>query len=361
MRILIDIGHPAHTHLFKNFSWEMQKKGHKILFTARDKEITVNLLKCYNFDFVSFGKPFIGIKGKIFGLLKFNYKLLKIALRFKPDIFLSHGSIYAAQVSWLLRKPHISMEDTGNIEQIFLYKPFTAAILTSKSFKKKLGKRQLYYNGYHEISYLHPKYYQPDESILNYLGMKSSEIFTIIRLISWNASHDLVHVGLSYGTKKIAVHEFLKFGKVFITSESPLLNSLKKYQINIPPEKIHDALYFATLFYGESATMASEAAVLGTPAIFLNNVGIFYTREEEDKYGLVFNFTESQKDQKKSIEKGIELLKTPNLKQEWHIRRQKMLGDKIDVTSFMVWFVENYPESFEIMRKNPDYQFRFRK
>ena len=55
-----------------------------------------------------------------------------------------------------------------------------------------------------------------------------------------------------------------------------------------------------------------------------------------------------------------ELLSMKNLKQEWQKRRQKMLADKIDVTAFMVWFVENYPESVRIMKENPDYQLRFK-
>ncbi|MCH8957346.1 hypothetical protein IIA28_18840 [candidate division KSB1 bacterium] len=66
-----------------------------------------------------------------------------------------------------------------------------------------------------------------------------------------------------------------------------------------------------------------------------------YTDEEDKKYGLVFNFTESQEDQRLSIEKGIELLTTPGLKQVWQRRRQELLEDKIDVTNFMVWFVEH--------------------
>jgi len=37
-----------------------------------------------------------------------------------------------------------------------------------------------------------------------------------------------------------------------------------------------------------------------------------------------------------------------------------MLSDKIDVTAFMVWFVENYPESAKIMKENPEYQWSFR-
>ena len=63
-----------------------------------------------------------------------------------------------------------------------------------------------------------------------------------------------------------------------------------KFQIPCPPEKIHHALYYADLFYGESPTMASEAACLGTPARYIDHKGRGYTDEQERKYGLVFNF-----------------------------------------------------------------------
>jgi len=36
------------------------------------------------------------------------------------------------------------------------------------------------------------------------------------------------------------------------------------------------------------------------------------------------------------------------------------LLDKIDVTAFLVWFVEYYPKSAKIMKENPDYQYNFR-
>ena len=52
MKILIDIGHPAHIHLFKNFAWQMQNMDHNIMFTVREKEVTVQLLEGYKFDFI---------------------------------------------------------------------------------------------------------------------------------------------------------------------------------------------------------------------------------------------------------------------------------------------------------------------
>ena len=50
----------------------------------------------------------------------------------------------------------------------------------------------------------------------------------------------------------------------------------------------------------------------------------------------------------------------PNIKKEWKNRRENMLNDKIDVTAFFTWFIENYPQSAQIMRENPDYQYKFK-
>lgn len=122
---------------------------------------------------------------------------------------------------------------------------------------------------------------------------------------------------------------------------------------------MHHALAYATLFFGESATMASESSVLGTPAVYLNENWFGSTDEEKD-YGLLFSYRGSLADQEKAIQNGLDMLKNSNLKQEMLQNRQMFLENKIDVTAFMVWFVENYPESKRVMLKNPEYQYRFR-
>ncbi|MDO9536751.1 MAG: hypothetical protein Q7J68_00340 [Thermoplasmata archaeon] len=35
MRVLFDMGHPAHMHFFKNTIWELEKHGHQVKVTAR--------------------------------------------------------------------------------------------------------------------------------------------------------------------------------------------------------------------------------------------------------------------------------------------------------------------------------------
>lgn len=106
--------------------------------------------------------------------------------------------------------------------------------------------------------------------------------------------------------------------------------------------------------------MTTEAGVLGTPAIRCNSfvgendMGNFI--ELEQKYGLIFNYNDSDK----AIGKAVELIQKPDLKEEWRKKREKLLKDKIDVTAFMVWFIENYPESFKEMKENPEIQYKFK-
>ncbi|MCK5221039.1 MAG: DUF354 domain-containing protein, partial [Candidatus Aminicenantes bacterium] len=265
MKILIDIGHPAHVHLFKNFALEMIKKGNQVLFTARDKEFEIYLLNKYGFEYKTFGEHYSTTRGKIWGLIKFNFMLFWVSLKFKPDLFLSHGSIYAAHVSYLFRKPHISLEDSGNMEQINIYRPFTKVILSPDVLPGEFGPKHIKYKGYHELTYLLPNYFNPDRSIFKELGIKDGEKYCVMRFVSWTATHDAGQRGFTYQEKKELILELSKKIKVFISSEAKIDKEFEKFAIRIPPERMHDALAFASLFIGEGATMASEAGVLGVP------------------------------------------------------------------------------------------------
>jgi len=355
MKILIDINHPAHIHLFKNFTWIMNKKGHKIFFTVRDKEHEVHLLNHYKFNYISFGKHYSSYVGKIFGMIKFDILLFYYSLRFLPDIYLSHGSIYASHVAWLLGKPNIALEDTGNLEQIKLYRFFTKVILTPETLPKELGIKQVKYSSNHEIAYLHKKYYNPNKEIYKYLGINQDQKFCLIRFVSWNATHDKKHKGLTLQQKISIVNYLSDKLRIFISSESKLSKELSQYAISIPPERMHDVLYFAQFYIGEGATMASEAGILGTPAIYINSQ-IASNCEELANYGIIFNF----RDFTGVIEKISELLNKNDFKKYCRAQSGHFIQNKIDITELLVWFVEKYPESFEIMRRNPTYQLNFK-
>jgi len=88
--------------------------------------------------------------------------------------------------------------------------------------------------------------------------------------------------------------------------------------------------------------MTTEAAILGTPVIRCNSfVGDNDTGnmvELEEKYQLIFNYS----DPSQAIAKAAELIKQPDLKQQWQEKRQALLADKIDVLKFMVETIEGY-------------------
>ena len=321
----------------------MVASNHEVVITARKKEVTYDLLDAYNIPYTERGAGKNSMVGKLTYLPKANYILYKTAKKFKPDVFLSFSSPYAAQVSKLFGKPHIALDDTEHASLgRLMYRPFTDTVLSPKCFKGKISKKQVLFNGYLELCYLHPNYFTPDESILDLLNVNIGEQFSLLRFVSWRATHDAGHKGLTDQKKRLAVQEFSQYGKVFISSEADLPEDLQQYKINIPPHRMHDAINYASLLWGESATMASEAAVLGVPAVYLDNDGRGYTDELEKEYGLVFNYTESSEDQTKAIEKGAELLKNPNSKEIFIKKRNRMLEEKVDVLSFIIDYVMSF-------------------
>ena len=50
------------------------------------------------------------------------------------------------------------------------------------------------------------------------------------------------------------------------------------------------------MIVGESATMSSEAAVLGVPAVMIATTGRGYTDDQERRYELVRHFTDDEYD-----------------------------------------------------------------
>ena len=359
MRIFIDIGHPAHVHYFKNFIKIMEKKSHVIFVSARNRSIIFSMLDKFGISYFNRGKGTDKIIGKLFYMFAIDLKLLFKALKFKPDVFISFASPYAAQTAVLLRKPHIVLDDTEHARFGHLfYKPFSKVLLNPVCFQKDFGKRQIRFNSYTELFYLYPNHIITYPDILDQLGVCVNEKFALLRFVSWKASHDIGHSGLDIPTKKKLISILLESGyKIFISAEAENKDPFfDKYLIKISPELIHSVMSGASLLVTEGATMASECAMLGTPAIYVNSLDAGTLREQEDKYQLIHGFRSSEG----VMNKVVEIINTPDIKELYKLRRTKMLSEKIDPTAFLVWFVENYPDSIKIMKENPEYQERFK-
>jgi predicted glycosyltransferase len=226
-----------------------------------------------------------------------------------------------------------------------------SAIITPNCFHKNLGRKQIHIDGYKELAYLGPDYFKPDISIFDELGIARNEDYVILRFNVFDAIHDIGKRGFGNLDKRVLADSLSKYAHVFISPEGKLSKDLEKYSLPIPQSRIHHALYFSKLLVTDTQTMTTEAAILGVPVVRCNNfvgpndMGNFI--ELEKKYGLIFSFSESDL----AVQKATELIKLPNMKKEWALKRQKFLEDKVDVTKFFVDFIENYPESFRKYRE----------
>ena len=326
-------------HVFKHVIWDLKNKGNDILIVVRDKDITLELLKEYGFCFQCLSKAKKrGLGRLIVEFVQHEWRLYHIAKRFKPDVMVNMVGTFTAPVSCILRIPTIAFTDTedAHLTNNIAF-PFVSVVCTPSCYKNKVGRKQIKYDGYHELAYLHPNRFKPNPEVLREVGLSENERFFIIRFSSWQAIHDIGKKGFTNEGKRKLVKELEKYGKVIITSESHLPEKFKKYRMSISPTKIHDLLYYATIYIGEGATMASEAAVLGTPSIFVSSRRLGYLDEQEKKYGLTYSFS----DENEAIKKVLDLLEIKDLKQKWQ-KKTIMLKDKIDVTQWMVNFIEHY-------------------
>jgi uncharacterized protein len=331
MRILIDFSHPVHVHMFKNFIWEMEKKGHKFLLIGRDKDVTQQLLDAYKFKYVK-RRGYKGIM-KFFGMFAIDWKIYWLARKFKPDLLIGEGNPYIAQVGWLLGKPSYVFDDTEHAWiNMAMLKPFATKIFTPQCYTKDLGKKQVRYNGYKELMYLHPKWFKPDPGVLKEQGIKNGEKFFFVRFVDWQASHDLGKQGIR---DKAAVVELLEqYGRVIVNSEKELPVQLKKYSSTLPANRIHDLMSFAQIYIGEGSTMAAESAMLGVPAIYINELPLSYINDLQKANLVSIIHTQQQ------IKHSIRKLSQESEKSMAVRNRDHLLVKKMDVTSYFLEYLE---------------------
>ncbi len=362
MTILFEINHPGHIHLFRNLAAELNKKGIPSHFLIKSEPVIEYLAKFYGMKYTKMGSKGRGIVLKYLYQVGFLLKTIAIVTRTKPELGLG-VSMNLPMVSRFTKMQSIGFDDDDmKVTPVFAkYANKASAILTPSSLShEKRGENHIIYNGFHELAYLHPKRFKPDPAVADLLGVENGMEYFIVRFNSFRAHHDIDQMGMTFEQKKQLIAKLKEKGKVFLSTESEVEPEFNSFKLPDRPELLHSVLAYAKMYVGESQTMTSEAAVMGTPALKCNTFAgrLSVPNELEQKYGLCYSFLPENFD--KMLSKIDELLAMPDLKTEWQNRRQKMVNEKIDVTDFLVWFVENYPESAHVMKANPEFQNRFR-
>jgi uncharacterized protein len=334
MRFAIDILHPAHVHFFKHFHQEMQSRGHEFLVTSRDKDVTLDLLDAYGIDHIPISTQKAGPIAMATELVARTGRFVREARKFKPDVLLGIMGPVIALSGKVLPARTVVFYDNESARAVnrIVYR-LADQYCTPRGYAESAGKNHIRYDGYHELAYLHPNRFKVDKTILSKHGLDKEPLF-VIRFVSWESVHDVGEKGLSRSVRLELLKLLGKRGRVVITSESKLPTEFEEYRLAIPVEDIHHVLAAAHLLVGESSTMASEAAVLGTHALFVSKTGRGINDEQEANYGLVHNFNDQQGDE--VIQTVRELLELPDMKQDAAKRLERLLANNIDVTTWMV-------------------------
>jgi predicted glycosyltransferase len=337
MKVLFDIVHPAQVHFFKNVIRLLQQRGDEVLVTARKKDIALELLDALGIEYQCISKKGSNLFSLALELIVRNFRLWKVARRFKPDVMVARVGVAAGPVGKILGIPTVVYDDMEHAKlQAAVGMTFAKYICTGLGYYRDFGKRQFRFRGSPVLSYLAPKYFEPDSEPLRKAGLDPQQGYIFIRTVSWGASHDVGRAASKEEDLRKLIENFSRFGRVVISSEEPLPQALSQYANPVPVEQMHDLLAFASLCLVEGGTMAAEAAVLGVPAICLGTYDFGYLRALENQYKLIFRPDSLDK----ALEIAEELLNNEDLKQNWQEKRQKMLAESDDVTQFQLDMID---------------------
>jgi predicted glycosyltransferase len=337
MRILVDLNHPAHVHLFRHPVQAWRARGDSCLVVARDKDVALQLLRAYDIPFKATPAGRGGVLGGTLELVTREWRVLQLARRFKPDV-ITGTSAHAARVARMLgaRSLFLTEDDTAAVPlSRWVCLPFATAIVTPTCLAyENHGAHHLTYRSYQELFYLHPRRFEADRAAVQRL--LGDEPYGIVRLSALRAYHDIGQRGLTTGLVTEVIRRAQGRLKVFVNSEGTLDRELEAHRLPIAPEQAHHVLAGARFFLGDSQTMTAEAAVLGVPAFrYSGFVGRLSYLEELQGYGLAFGFRPGQ--EQALLAAMDPVLTGARAADTFAEKRRLMLADRIDP---LPWFLE---------------------
>lgn len=337
MKFLFFFVHPSKYYLFRHTIQRLKEEGHQVDVAIVSKDVLQELLEKGGIDFVNIfpeGRRIQGIPilfSTAINFFRTIWRLLLFVRGKKYDLFITDDVLTVVGRLVGVNSLMFTDDDLSVVpESSLLLATATKVLAPAVTDLGSYSKKKLAINGYKELAYLAPDYFDPSEDILDKFNPERVP-YAIIRLVSLTASHDAGKKGIGDDRLSKLIGILEKKLRVFITSERPLPDNFEQYRLTLPVNEIAHALYFADLFVGDSQTMASEAATLGTPAIRYNDfVGRINSMEiKQTKYDLMLGYKTSEFELMLStIER---LLSEPDLKIRWRAKSASFINDCEDV------------------------------
>jgi len=353
MNYLFFLVHPSKYHLFKNVINKLIASGNRVNLLIISKGGLEDLVKYENWNYLNIfpqGRRIKGLNTLLSsGIYAFAtiYKLLKYTRNKKYDLYVTDDLLTI--VGRIRNVPTIfcTDDDINAVPESFILMSSANYILSPWiTFVGRYEKIKIGYYGYKSLAHLHPNQFTPDRQKLSQI-FKPEEDYFFIRCVSVTSTHDVGKKGISDLLLLTIVRFLLNYGKVIINSERVLPDELNQYKIEFENGLIAHYLAFAKIFIGDSTTMCAEAAVLGTPAIEIDDWFADFNQYKlfNEKYELIYGFKPD--DQENMFAKLNELISDKALEDKCKKNRQELIEDSIDVSSFIFRILSEYPHSVE--------------
>ena len=332
MNILFDIGHPAHVHLFKNFIQYLKAQNHDITIVSREKDITNILLDHLGFSYVSLSRPRKTKIGMFVELIERDLKIFRLH-RIKNFDIAFGTSVSIGHLTLLKKVPSYNFnEDDDETVPLFVKVsyPFNTAVINPDTIRaKKYLEKRIYHDSYHELAYLHPNNFKPDDSVLIKYGLYSNK-YIIIRKSALSAHHDDNAKGLNSDVWEKVIELCNQF-QVILSFEGRTTHEIE-------PWDMHHILYYAKMLITDGLSMSIEASVLGTPSIRYNSFeGKSTVLEDCDAYGLSVGFNANSEESRiLFISKIKSLIDDKSQIKDVKEKNCKLLHDKKDLNLWMI-------------------------
>ncbi len=342
MTVLFHLGHPAHFHLFRHTITRLRDAGHTVHILVKKKDVLTGLLDDAGLPYENIlpeGKS-PGRTGMAGDLLRRGRRLIAFARRHHPDLLIGTSADISYAGKWLgIPAVNMNEDDAALIPlHAWLAYPWASAILSPEGTDNgRWNRKTVFYPGYHELAYLHPDHFTPDPEITARYIEPASRFF-ILRLAALTAHHDRGIRGIGDQLAVQLAERITPHGRLLITSERPVPESLEPHRIRINPAHMHHLLAHASLFIGDSQTMSAEAGVLGTPFLrFSDFVGrLSYLRELEERYRLGYGITPDHPEE--LLDRAAQLAADPS-PETYRERRRHMLSEKSNTADFIHQFI----------------------
>jgi predicted glycosyltransferase len=312
LKLLVDIVHPADVLFFKRPLETWLQRGDDIRMLSRRKDVTCDLLDEFGFLHEPVSSAGRGIFGLARELVLRDNAVVKAARSFRPEAMIGFGGVSISHAGKLLGIPAIAFYDTeyASLQNRITW-PFISRLYVPESYSGPTPRGRTHrIPGTKELSYLHPSAFQPDRDIAMRAGLVPAVDNFLVRVVEWRANHDIAKYGWDESILRTVVSHLSARGKVHISSECELPPDLNSMRYRGSVTMIHHLLAACRMLVGESNTLASEAAVLGVPAICCGHDFPGYV-QDLGRAGLVCNIPRTDRMVRQIIDGIEELLEEP--------------------------------------------------